>query len=317
MKIAILTSGGDAPGMNAAIRSITRYGISKGFKIMGIHRGYQGLIEEDFVNLNARSVSNIVSRGGTFLKTARSKDFFEKKEREKAYENLKNEKVTHLVVIGGNGSFNGALKFYKEFDFPVIGIPGTIDNDVYGTTRTIGFDTALNTALDAIDKIKDTATSMDRIFIVEVMGRLSGAIAVYSALASGAEDIVIPGEKCDFDEMKRKIDKGRKKGKKSWIIIVAEGAYKGEEVANMLRDFISDVRVTVIGHIQRGGSPSAFDRFLGAIMGKKSVDAIIENKNCHAVGYKNEAVYIYPLEEAAKNKGEDFSSLHDLIHILT
>lgn len=317
MKIAILTSGGDAPGMNAAIRSVVRCAIFNTIEVYGIHRGYQGLIENDFVILNHRSVSNIISQGGTFLKTARSQDFLKKEGRQIAYKNLKKKEIDYLILIGGNGTFRAGVEFYKEFKFPVIGIPATIDNDINGTNRAIGFDTALNTALDAIDKIKDTATSMDRIFVVEVMGRLSGAIAAYTALAVGAEDVIIPGKKFEIGNMKEKIAEGRAKGKKSWIIIVAEGAAKGEEIGKKLMPYISDVRVSVIGHIQRGGSPSAFDRYLGAIMGEKAIEAILNNYHCHAVGYRDDSCYLYPLEEAAAEKKEDFSFLHNLIHILT
>jgi 6-phosphofructokinase 1 len=240
-----------------------------------------------------------------------------KEGRKRAYENLKSQNIEGLIVIGGDGSFKGALKFHEEFGTPVMGIPGTIDNDINGTQRTLGFDTALNTAMDAIDRIKDTATSMDRIFLIEVMGRLSGFIAVYSAIAGGAEDVIIPGEELDLDKMLGNIEEGRQKGKKSWIIIVAEGAGKAEVFAKEFRKHIPDVRVTVIGHLQRGGSPSAFDRFLGALMGKKAVDGLIEGKDCHAVGWVNDDVVIYKLEEAIKVKEEKFKTLHELIRILT
>ncbi len=316
-KIALLTSGGDAPGMNCAIRSIVRYATPKGIKIIGALSGYQGLVESDFIELSGRSVSNIISRGGTILKTARSQDFFTKEGRKKVYDNLTKEKIDSFIVIGGDGSYRGAIQFHEEFNFPVVGIPGTIDNDINGTQMTLGFDTALNTAMDAIDKIKDTATSMDRIFLIEVMGRNSGAIAAHSALSGGAEDIIIPNGDNEIGSIIEKIDIGRSKGKKSWIIIVAEGAGEAKSYAELLGSSVANVRITVIGHIQRGGSPSAFDRFLGALMGKAAVDALLEGKNSHAIGWVNNQAIAYPLKEAAKPKNEDFSYLHELIHILT
>jgi len=316
-KIAVLTSGGDAPGMNCAIRSVTRFAVYKKLDVVGVARGFQGLIDKEFQILTPRSVSNIISRGGTILKTARSEKFLKKEYRERAYHNLVEDKIDALIIIGGNGSFNGASVFNQEFDFPVAGIPGTIDNDVSGTQRTLGFDTALNTAMDAIDKIKDTATSMDRIFIIEVMGRSSGAIAAYSALSGGAEDIIIPNEPPEVAGIIKKIEQGRIKGKRSWIIIVAEGAAKAENLAKEFREFVSDVRVTVIGHIQRGGVPSAFDRFLGAVMGKTAVEVLLNGKTQHVVGWAKDQTIVYPLKEAVQPKKEDFTHLHELIHILT
>ena len=227
------------------------------------------------------------------------------------------ENIEGLVVIGGNGSFRAADTFFREFNFPVIGIPGTIDNDVNGTQRTLGFDTALNTAMDAIDKIRDTATSMDRVFLVEVMGRHSGAIAVYSALSGGAEDVILPGESRDMGKIVKKIEQGRKSGKRSWIIILAEGAGWTQELASKLKEYVDEVRVVVIGHIQRGGKPSAFDRFLGAVMGRTAVDGLLDNKHHHIVGWKNDKPIIYSLSEALKEKKEDYSGLLDLIQILT
>jgi 6-phosphofructokinase 1 len=316
-KIAILTSGGDAPGMNCAIRSVVRYSCHRGLKVIGVSRGYQGLIEKEFRELGPRDVSNILSTGGTFLKTARSKDFFNKKERDKAHRNLLQENIEGLVVIGGNGSFRAADIFFREFDYPVIGIPGTIDNDVSGTQRTLGFDTALNTAMDAVDKIRDTATSMDRVFLIEVMGRHSGAIAVYSALSGGAEDVILPGEGRDMEQIVKKIEQGRKRGKKSWIIILAEGAGWTQDLASKLKEYVDEVRAVVIGHIQRGGKPSAFDRFLGAVMGKTAVDGLLDNKHYHIVGWKNDKPIIYSLSEALKEKEEDYSGFLELIQILT
>ncbi len=317
-RIAVLTSGGDSPGMNCAIRSIVRFAHYKGIKVFGVMHGYKGLISREFISLGPRDVSNIISRGGTILKAARCEEFYDKKGREKAYKNLIANNINGLIVIGGDGSFHGALLLHQEFGFPVVGIPGTIDNDINGTERTLGFDTALNTAMSAIDKIKDTATSMDRIFLIEVMGRLSPAIAVFSALAGGAEDVIIPQEKLKLGEMIEKIEEGRKKGKKSWIIIVAEGAGKAEEFAKEFRKHISDVRVTVIGHLQRGGGPSAFDRILGALMGQAAVQALLKGKHHHAIGWREDDVRVYELQEAIKphDKGK-ISFYHQLIHILT
>jgi 6-phosphofructokinase 1 len=316
-RIAVLTSGGDSPGMNCAIRSVVRFAHYKGIEVLGVIHGYKGLLSGEFIPLGPRDVSNIISRGGTILKAARCEEFYHKQGREKAYKNLISKNINGLIVIGGDGSFHGALLLYKEFGLPVVGIPGTIDNDINGTHRTLGFDTALNTAMSAIDKIKDTATSMDRIFLIEVMGRLSSAIAVFSALAGGAEDIIIPGEKLNLEKMIEKIEEGRRKGKKSWIIIVAEGAGKAEKFAEQFRKHISDVRVTVIGHLQRGGGPSAFDRILGALMGTAAVQALLEGKSHHAIGWRNDEIITYPLEEAVKPHKEKYSYYHQLIHILT
>lgn len=316
-RIAVLTSGGDSPGMNCAIRSVVRFAHYKGIEVLGVINGYKGLLCREFIPLGPRDVSNIISRGGTILKAARCEEFYYKEGRKKAYQSLISRDINGLIVIGGDGSFHGALLLYKEFGLPVVGIPGTIDNDINGTQRTLGFDTALNTAMSAIDKIKDTATSMDRIFLIEVMGRLSSAIAVFSALAGGAEDIIIPGEKLNLEKMIEKIEEGRRKGKKSWLIIVAEGAGKAEEFAKQFRKHISDVRVTVIGHLQRGGSPSAFDRILGALMGTAAVQALLEGKTHHAIGWRNDEIVTYPLDEAVKPHKEKYSYHHHLIHILT
>jgi 6-phosphofructokinase 1 len=316
-KVALLTSGGDAPGMNCAIRSVVRYASFKGISVAGVGYGYQGLIKNDFRPLGPRDVSNIISRGGTILKTARSKEFLNKEVREKAYNNLIKEDVDALIAIGGNGSFKGLVALSEEFALKVIGIPGTIDNDVKGTQRTLGFDTALNTAMDAIDKIKDTATSMDRIFLIEVMGRDSGAIAAYSALAGGAEDIIIPETDIDEDELIAEIKEGKKRGKKSWIVVVAEGAGNVDSLSEKFSQVISDIRITVIGHTQRGGSPSAFDRFLGALMGQEAVGALLRGESASAIGWVNDKAVSYPLKDAISGKSEDFHYLHELIQILT
>ncbi|MFW6123981.1 MAG: 6-phosphofructokinase [Acidobacteriota bacterium] len=316
-KIAILTSGGDSPGMNSAIRSVVRYALSHRLSVVGVTHGYQGLIDKNFRDLGRQDVSNIISLGGTFLKTARSEEFYKKKGRETAFQNMREKGIDSYVVIGGDGSFRGALDFHQDFDFPVIGIPATIDNDISGTQETLGFDTALNTAMDAIDKIRDTAYSMDRIFLVEVMGRKSGAIAVHSALAGGAEDLVIPEIEQDIESILEKVKQGRRSGKKSWIIIVAEGSGMTMSLAKELRKYIKDIRVTVIGHIQRGGNPSAFDRILGARLGKTAVDALLMGKTHHATGWISDSPVIYPLQEAIKYKKEDFSKFIELVQILT
>jgi 6-phosphofructokinase 1 len=316
-KIAILTSGGDSSGMNSAVRSVVRYALSKNLDVVGVSLGYQGLIDKNFQNLSRRDVSNIITDGGTCIKTARSPEFLEKAGREKAYRNLESEEIDAYIVIGGDGSFRGGIEFHNEFDFPVMGIPATIDNDVAGTQRTLGFDTALNTAMDAVDKIRDTAYSMDRIFIIEVMGRLSGAIAVHTALAGGAEDVLIPEIPSDLDQVMDKIDAGRKRGKKSWIIIIAEGVGKTRELEDLIKQDIKDVRVTVIGHIQRGGSPSAFDRYLGGMLGQAAVDFLLAGRSHHTVGWVNERVTCYPLEEAVKKREDDFSELMNLVQTLT
>ncbi len=303
--------------MNSAIRSVVRYAVFHQISVAGVSYGYQGLVDKNFRDLGRKDVSNIINLGGTFLKTARSQDFFDKRAREKAYKNMVESGIDSYIVIGGNGSYRGALVFNREFDFPVVGIPATIDNDIAGTQETLGFDTALNTAMEAIDKIRDTAYSMDRIFLIEVMGRKSGAIAVHSALAGGAEDIIIPGIEKDIETVLQKVKRGRKTGKKSWIIIVAEGSGKTLTMAEELRKYIDDVRVTVIGHVQRGGNPSAFDRILGARMGKAAVDALLNGKRHHAVGWINDGPIIYPLQDAVQYKEEDFSKFIELIQVLT
>ncbi len=316
-RIAILTSGGDSPGMNSAIRSVVRYGTHKKIEVVGVSHGYQGLIDKHFQFLDRRSVSNIITDGGTFLKTARSPEFLDKEGRTKAFRNLQSEKIDAYIVIGGDGSFRGGIEFHDEFDFPVMGIPATIDNDISGTQRTLGFDTAMNTAMEAVDKIRDTAYSMDRIFIIEVMGRLSGSIAVHTALAGGAEDVLIPEIPQDLDHVMDKIEEGRKRGKKSWIIVTAEGVKKTRELEELIKQDIKDVRVTVIGHIQRGGKPSAFDRYLGGLLGKAAVEALLAGRTHHTVGWVNERVTCYPLADTVKEKKEDYSELLNLVETLT
>ena len=308
-KIAVLTSGGDAPGMNAAIRAVVRTCSYHDVEVLGIYRGFQGMIEDDFVELNARSVGNIINKGGTFLKSARSEGFRTKEGRENAYNNLTKNGVEALVVIGGDGTFTGALSFSQEFGFPVMGIPGTIDNDIYGTTHTIGYDTALNTVVDAIDKIRDTASSHNRMFFVEVMGRDSGFIALNSGIGGGAERIIIPEKNIPAEVLLEDIDRGKRRGKTSNIIVVAEGNTAGKAVFE-LKEYVEkkrpeyDIRVSVLGHMQRGGTPTCYDRVLATRMGVKAVESLLEGKSQYMVGINNDRMELIPLEKAVKENDE-------------
>ena len=308
-KIAVLTSGGDAPGMNAAIRAVVRTCSYHEVEVLGIYRGFQGMIEDDFVELNARSVRNIINKGGTFLKSARSEGFRTKEGREGAYNNLTKNGVEALVVIGGDGTFTGALSFSQEFGFPVMGIPGTIDNDIYGTTHTIGYDTALNTVVDAIDKIRDTASSHNRMFFVEVMGRDSGFIALNSGIGGGAERIIIPEKNIPAEVLLEDIDRGKRRGKTSNIIVVAEGNIAGKAVFD-LKEYVEqkrpeyDIRVSVLGHMQRGGTPTCYDRVLATRMGVKAVESLLEGKSQYMVGINNDRMELIPLEKAVKENDE-------------
>jgi 6-phosphofructokinase len=308
-KIAVLTSGGDAPGMNAAIRAVVRTCSYHNVEVLGIYRGFQGMIEDDFVELNARSVRNIINKGGTFLKSARSEGFRTKEGRENAYNNLTKNGVEALVVIGGDGTFTGALSFSQEFGFPVMGIPGTIDNDIYGTTHTIGYDTALNTVVDAIDKIRDTASSHNRMFFVEVMGRDSGFIALNSGIGGGAERIIIPEKNIPAEVLLEDIDRGKRRGKTSNIIVVAEGNTAGKAVFE-LKEYVEqkrpeyDIRVSVLGHMQRGGTPTCYDRVLATRMGVKAVESLLEGKSQYMVGINNDRMELIPLEKAVKENDE-------------
>lgn len=309
-KVAVLTSGGDAPGMNAAIRAVVRTCVYHGVEVLGVYRGYQGMIENDFINLNARSVQNTINKGGTFLKSARSKDFRTPEGRKKAYENLKKQGADALVVIGGDGSFTGALLFNEEHNFPVMGIPGTIDNDIYGTTYTLGYDTALNTVVEAIDKIRDTASSHDRMFFIEVMGRDAGFIALNTGIGGGAERILIPEENTPAEELLADIEENQNKGKTSNIIIVAEGDKSGKNVFE-LKQYVEekhpeyDIRVSVLGHMQRGGAPSCYDRVLATRMGVKAVESLLEGKSNYMVGIENDRMVLVPLEKAIKGSEEE------------
>ncbi|MFA7445225.1 MAG: 6-phosphofructokinase [Flavobacteriaceae bacterium] len=304
-KIAVLTSGGDAPGMNAAIRAVVRAGVYHHVKCVGIYRGYQGMIEGDFKEMDARSVKNIINKGGTLLKSARSKEFITPEGRKKAYENLKKEGVDALVIIGGDGSFTGGLIFSKEFGIPVMGIPGTIDNDIFGTSHTLGYDTALNTVVEVIDKIRDTANSHNRLFFVEVMGRDAGHIALNAGIGAGAEEILIPEENLGLDRLLESLKKSKESGKTSSIVVVAEGDNTGKNVFE-LKEYVEknmpeyDVRVSVLGHLQRGGSPSCFDRVLASRLGVKAVESLLEGKSGYMVGLLNDKIELTPLEQAIK-----------------
>jgi 6-phosphofructokinase 1 len=308
-KIGVITSGGDAPGMNAAIRSVVRTCAYHNIECVGIYRGYDGVIEGDFKSMNARSVKGIINKGGTVLKSARSDEFRTKEGRKKAYDNLINAEIDALVTIGGDGTFTGALLFNEEYNFPVIGIPGTIDNDIYGTTYTIGYDTALNTVVEAIDKIRDTASSHNRLFFVEVMGRDAGHIALNAGVGAGAEEILIPEEDLGLDRLLDSLKRSKQSGKSSSIVVVAEGDKIGKSVFE-LKDYVDenmpdyDVRVSVLGHIQRGGSPTCFDRVLASRMGVKAVETLLEGKTNYMVGLINNAMELTPLEKAIKGKSE-------------
>lgn len=304
-KIAVLTSGGDAPGMNAAIRAVVRACAYHQVEVLGVYRGFQGMIDNDFVELNARSVRNIINKGGTFLKSARSNEFRTEEGRKKAYQNLKKSGAEALVVIGGDGSFTGAMFFSKEYDFPVMGIPGTIDNDIFGTTHTLGYDTAINTVVEAIDKIRDTASSHNRMFLVEVMGRDSGFIALNSGIGGGAERILIPEKNTPAQSLLEGIERSREKGKTSNIVVVAEGSKTGKTVFE-LRDYLEennpeyDIRVSVLGHMQRGGTPTCFDRVLATRMGVKAVEALLGGESGYMVGIQNDRMELIPIEKAVK-----------------
>lgn len=302
--IGILTSGGDAPGMNAAIRAVTRSAIFNGWKVKGIYRGYEGLINNEIKDLTTESVSNIIQRGGTILKTARSKDFMTPEGRQKAYENLQMHGIDALVVIGGNGSLAGAQALANEHDMICIGLPGTIDNDLYGTDSTIGYDTALNTIIECVDKIRDTATSHDRIFFVEVMGRDAGFLAQNSAIASGAEAAIIPEDQTDIDQLEEFISRGVRKSKSSSIVIVSESPKSGgamhyaERVRKEYPQY--DVRVTILGHLQRGGTPSAFDRILASRLGVAVIEALKEEQRNIMIGINNNEIVYVPFNKAIK-----------------
>ncbi|WP_348822252.1 6-phosphofructokinase [Flavobacterium aestuarii] len=308
-KIGVLTSGGDSPGMNAAIRSVVRTCAFHDIGCVGIYRGYQGMIEGDFKEMGPRSVNNIVNKGGTILKSARSMDFKTPEGREKAHKNLLKAGVDALVVIGGDGSFTGALLFNSEYNFPVMGIPGTIDNDIYGTSHTLGYDTALNTVVEVIDKIRDTASSHNRLFLIEVMGRDAGHIALNAGIGAGAEEILIPEEDLGLDRLLDSLRKSKAAGKSSSIVVISEGDKIGKTVFE-LKDYVEsnfpeyDVRVSVLGHMQRGGAPSCFDRVLASRLGVKAVESLLEGESNYMVGLLADKIVLTPLEQAIKGDSE-------------
>ena len=302
--IGVMTSGGDAPGMNAAIRAVTRAGICNGFKIMGIYRGYDGLINDEIQPFTTENVSGIIMSGGTILKTARSKEFMTPEGKKKAYDNMVKRGIDALIVIGGNGSLTGAMDFAREYDVCCIGLPGTIDNDLYGTDSTIGYDTTMNTIMDCVDRIRDTAQSHERIFFVEVMGRDAGFLAQNSAIASGAEAAIIPEDSTGVDQLARFMERGIRKSKKSCIVIVSEspkcGAlYYADRVRKEFPNF--DVRVSILGHLQRGGRPTAHDRILASRTGVGAIEAIIQGQRNVMVGIRNNEIVYVPLVEAIRS----------------
>jgi len=317
--IGVLTSGGDAPGMNAAIRAVTRAAIFQGWKVYGIYRGYEGLINGYIKELSTESVSNTIQRGGTILKTARCDEFRTDEGMEKAYANMKKFGIDALIVIGGNGSLSGAQRLAREHDVTVIGLPGTIDNDLYGTDSTIGYDTALNTIVDCVDKIRDTATSHDRIFFVEVMGRDAGFLAQNSAIAAGAEAAIIPEDKTDVDQLAHYIERGIRKSKNSSIVIVSEkdgGAmHYAERVRKEYPQF--DVRVSILGHLQRGGRPSAFDRILASRLGVAAIEALNEGQRNVMIGVKNDEIVYVPITKAVKIDKPISQELLDVLDTLS
>jgi 6-phosphofructokinase 1 len=305
-KIGVLTSGGDSPGMNACVRAVVRTALYHGLEVYGIMRGYSGMVEDDIIKMEGTSVANIIQRGGTILKTSRCKEFFEYEGRKKAYENLKKHGIDGLVIIGGDGSFKGAQLFSNEFDIPCIGLAGTIDKDIAGTDFTIGFDTAVNTAVEAIDKIRDTADAHDRLFVIEVMGRDAGYIALHSGISTGAENILIPERKTVMDEIVTQLAEKERRKKLVNIIVVAEGDEFGgaNEVAKYIKDKLplQEVRVCILGHIQRGGSPSCMDRVIASRMGYHAVECLMEGKHNVFVGIVNNKMSYIPLNEAVKKK---------------
>ena len=321
-KIAVLTSGGDSPGMNTALRAVVRSCAFNKIECVGVSRGFQGLINNDIKTLKSRSVRGIINRGGTMLYSARSDDFRTKDGRKKAFENVKKHNIDGIVVIGGDGSFTGGLIFQKEFDVPIIGIPGTIDNDLFGTTHTLGYDTALNTVMEAIDKIRDTAISHDRLFFVEVMGRDAGHIALNSGVAIGAQEILIPEQNNGIEQLIDSLKESKKNGKTSSIVVVAEGDRTGENVFELARNVEKEfpkyeIRVSVLGHMQRGGSPTCFDRVLASRMGVFAVESLLAGKSNVMVGVIDDKMVLTPLEKAIKGKSEINDNLIKVSDILS
>ena len=321
-RIGVLTSGGDAPGMNAAVRAVVRSAAFFSIECVAVYQGYQGLISNKTKQLNARGVNNIINKGGTVLKSARCLEFRTPEGRKKAFETIQKNNIDGLIVIGGDGSFTGAMIFQSEFNIPVIGIPGTIDNDIYGTTHTIGYDTALNTVIDAIDKIRDTAISHNRLFFVEVMGRDAGHIALNTGIGAGAEEILIPEENMGLDRLLDSLKRSEKSGKSSSIVVVAEGDKTGKnvfEIAEYIEKNLPyyEVRVSVLGHMQRGGSPSCFDRVLASRMGVHAVESIMNGKSNVMVGVNDSKMILTPLSQAIKGKSKINKDLIRVSDILT
>lgn len=319
--IGILTSGGDAPGMNAAIRSVTRAAIFNGIRVKAIYRGFRGLITGEIKEFQTQNVSNIIQQGGTILKTARCTEFLSPEGRRMAYDTMKNEGIDALIVIGGDGTFTGARIFAQEFNIPIIGIPGTIDNDLFGTDATLGYDTALNTIVEAVDKIRDTASSHERLFFIEVMGRDAGFLALNSALASGAEAAIIPELETKVDQLTDLIKNGFRKSKNSSIVLVAESEVTGGAnglAARMNREYPEyDVRVTILGHIQRGGSPTAYDRILASRMGVAAIDALLDEQRSIMIGVVNNEIVHVPFTKAIKDDKPLDEKLMEVLHILS
>jgi 6-phosphofructokinase 1 len=315
--IGILTSGGDAPGMNAAVRAVTRSAIFNGFRVKAIFRGYKGLITGEISEFRTQNVSNIIQQGGTIIKTARCEEFRTVEGRKLAYDTLVREEIDALVVIGGDGSFTGARIFASEFNYPIVGVPGTIDNDIFGTDATIGYDTALNTIIEAVDKIRDTASSHDRLFFIEVMGRDAGFLALNGAIASGAEAAIIPEIATEVDQLEDLIKNGFRKSKNSSIVLVAESEITGGALHyadRVKKEYPGyDVRVTILGHIQRGGSPSAYDRILASRMGEAAIEALIDGQRNVMMGIENDIIVDVPFSRAIKN---DKPIDKDLLRIL-
>ncbi len=317
-RIGVLTSDADAPGMNAVIRSVVRSALYYKLEVMGIMRGFAGLLNDEIMPLSHRSVSNIINRGGTILKTARCPEIANSDSQQRAVDNLKKNGIEGLILIGGEGAYRGGIDFSKKWGVPCIGIPCTIDNDLNGTDSTIGADTAVNTALDAIDKIRDTATSLERIFVVEVMGRGSGFIALQTAMGSGAEDVILPERKFDFHEICHSIVNGNIRGKVSWIIVLAEGAGKADDIAKKITEMTTlETRILVLGHIQRGGTPTARDRILAARLGVAAVDLLIKGESGKAVGVISDDIKVVDLEFAVTRKELQADNLYNLTKILT
>ncbi|MCA0363346.1 MAG: 6-phosphofructokinase [Bacteroidetes bacterium] len=321
-KIAVFTSGGDAPGMNACIRAAVRGAIYHGLEVYGIRRGYNGMIAGDIFEMGSKSVSNIVQRGGTILKSARSKDFMTPEGRKKAYENLMAHGIEGLVAIGGNGTFTGAEVFYNEYQIPTVGCPGTIDNDLYGTDYTIGFDTAVNTSLEAIDKIRDTADSHDRVFFIEVMGRDSGYIAIQSGIGGGAEIVMVPETHTPLKKVVSTLKEGWNRQKSSSIIVVAEGDEEGHatQIAEKIKEQLGDkldIRVSTLGHVQRGGSPTAYDRILASRMGLAAVEGLINGQKNVMAGIVNNDLIYTPFIDTIKKQKPIHDDLLRMVHILS